>query len=138
MPRRVFVDSVYWIARAHPRDHWHSVATDVTRQLTDVQFVTTDGVFSEVLARTTQFGHDARNQGLRLYDNANADPSVTIVHIDAMLFARGIDLYRSNSESRLSLQDCIAIVVMRDLAITDILTGGSEFAAHGFNVLMQR
>ena len=49
-----------------------------------------------------------------------------------------IDAYANEFRyTRLSLQDCLSILVMRERGITEALTADREFTLAGFSVLMQ-
>ncbi len=134
----VFVDTVYWIGLANPQDLWHESAKRAKSHLEDRTLVTTDGVLSEFLAGTAKFGPEIRNDASRLVRSMMDDPSILVVRQTRELFGRGLDLYSQYEASKLSLQDCISIVVMRERGILDVLTGDAEFRGLGFHVLMQR
>lgn len=48
--RRIFADTVYWVALAHRKDQWHPRAVQVSQQLGSVTLVATD----EFLAHFTK------------------------------------------------------------------------------------
>jgi predicted nucleic acid-binding protein len=54
--KRVFADSLYWIALSHQRDQWHAVAVRVSQAIRGTEIVTTDEVLSEFL---TALRHNA-------------------------------------------------------------------------------
>jgi hypothetical protein len=47
--RRVFADSLYWIAVSHPMDQWHAAAMKAGQQIRGAEIVTTQEVLSEFL-----------------------------------------------------------------------------------------
>jgi hypothetical protein len=47
--RRVFADTLYWVAMIHRKDQWHQAAVSVSRTLTGCHLVTTDEVLTEDL-----------------------------------------------------------------------------------------
>jgi len=55
--RRVFADSLYWIALSHQRDQWHAAALMASRALQSVEIVTTQEMLSDFL---TAFHHTPR------------------------------------------------------------------------------
>ena len=68
-----------------------------------------------------------------------ADPRYTIVPHDRRLSEAALDLYTGEfGNSTFSLQDCVAIVIMREYGITSILTADQEFARAGFTPLLRR
>jgi predicted nucleic acid-binding protein len=50
--RRIFVDTLYWIAITNPKDQWHQAAEKASRTLVGCHLVTTAEVLTEVLPRT--------------------------------------------------------------------------------------
>ena len=46
--KRVFADTIYWIALINPRDQWHDKAVEAGKSLGKVTLVTTDNVLEEV------------------------------------------------------------------------------------------
>ena len=50
-----------------------------------------------------------------------------------------LDAYGNEfANSSLSLQDCVAILIMREYGITSILTADQEFTRAGFTPLLRR
>jgi predicted nucleic acid-binding protein len=47
--RRVFADSLYWIALSHAGDQWHAAAMKASYALQRAEIVTTQEVLGEVL-----------------------------------------------------------------------------------------
>ena len=47
--RRLFADTVYWIALANRKDQWHAKVVQTMRSLGQVSLVTTDEVLDEFL-----------------------------------------------------------------------------------------
>ena len=52
--RRVFADSLYWIALSHQMDQWHATAMKVSHALQTAEIVTTQEMLGEFL---TAFRH---------------------------------------------------------------------------------
>jgi len=48
--RRVFADTLYWVAITHRKDQWHQAAVAISRTLAGCHLVPTDEVPAEVLA----------------------------------------------------------------------------------------
>ena len=58
--RKVFVDTVYWVAIVNPRDSLHQVAAKERRRLgEDILMVTTDEVLIEFLTAFSKDSHSA-------------------------------------------------------------------------------
>ena len=67
------------------------------------------------------------------------NPSYTIVPHSPDLVRASLDLYAGEfAHSTFSLQDCIAIQIMREYEIEAILTADQEFSRAGFTPLLRR
>jgi predicted nucleic acid-binding protein len=58
--RRIFADTLYWVALAHRKDQWHARAVQVSRQIGAALLVTTDEVLTEFLNHFSAFGDQTR------------------------------------------------------------------------------
>ena len=136
----LFVDSVYLIARSSPTDNWRAAAQSAAEEITPQhRLVTSEGVLLETLAHFSRKSAAARIDVGRRAAALRADPRSTIVPHDRRLSEAAIDLYTGEfADSRFSLQDCVAIVIMREYGITSILTADQEFARAGFTPLLRR
>ena len=132
----VFVDTVYWIALVSPNDTWHRAAMRAKERLGDERLVTTDGVLSEFLAGTAKAGKEGRREASAMVRDLMDDPDIEVIRQTRELYFRGLDVYQQYESSKLSLQDCISIVVMRERQIMSILTGDAEFRGFNFRQLM--
>ena len=64
---------------------------------------------------------------------------MTVVEHDLRLVDEALTLYDGEfRHTSLSLQDCIAIQIMRDFSIAEILTADQEFALAGMTPLLRR
>ena len=59
------------------------------------------------------------------------NPKVTIVPPSQQLFEQGIELYSRRTDKAWSLTDCISFVVMREMGLSDVLTGRPPFRTGG-------
>ena len=139
-PEVLFVDSVYLIGLFSPTDNWRAATLAAADEMSPQQpMVTSEGVILETLA---YFARDPGSQRVRLgrwIASLRADPRYTIVPHDRRLSEAAIDLYTGEfANSTFSLQDCVAIVIMREYGITSILTADQEFARAGFTPLLRR
>jgi predicted nucleic acid-binding protein len=132
--RRVFADSLYWIALSHPKDQWHSAAIQASQAIAGAEIVTTDEVVSEFL---TSFRHNPalRHIAVLQVQSLFARPSITVVPQTRQGFDLGFALYQARPDKKYSLIDCISMEVMRQEGITEILTHDRDFAREGFTVL---
>ena len=72
--RRVFVDTLYWIAVTNAKDQWHQAAMQVSRQIEGCRLITTDDVLTEVLAAYCESGSHFRRRAVVLVRGLHSDP----------------------------------------------------------------
>lgn len=131
--RRVFADSLYFIALLVKDDQWTEAALQAGIALGNaVEIVTTYEVLIEVLAGVSRSGPQTRLQAVGMVRDIMSDPNITLVPQSVGLFARGLELYASRPDKRYSLTDCISMTVMREENITDALTHDRDFESEGF------
>ena len=136
----LFVDSVYLIALFSPNDNWRRPAVAASRQLDNQQtFYTSDGVLLETLAHFSRERRSFRQRLVNRIRGMRADPRYRVISHQPALMEAALDLYAGEfANSTFSLQDCVAIVIMREYGITSILTADQEFARAGFTPLLRR
>jgi len=133
--RRVFADSLYWIALSHPRDQHHAAALRLSLTLQQAEIVTTDEVLSEFL---TALRHNRQLRSLAAIqaDSVLADPSILVLPQSRQTFLAGLTLYKARPDKEYSLTDCISMETMRAEGISEILTHDSHFTQEGFTILL--
>ncbi|GAC1450093.1 MAG: PIN domain-containing protein [Isosphaeraceae bacterium] len=134
--RRVFVDTLYWIAITSRKDQWHRAAEKASRSLGGCHLVTTDEVLIEVLNAFCEAGPSLRQEGIALIRDLFADPTVTVHPQSRQTITSGLALYEARPDKEYSLTDCISMVTMREEGITDVLTHDAHFAQEGFTSLL--
>lgn len=136
----LFVDSVYLIARLSPSDNWRAAALAAAEEIPPQQpMVTSEGTLLETLAHFAREAGTFRVAAGQRMAALRDEPRYTIVPHDARLSEAALDLYtREFADSTFSLQDCAAIVIMREYGIMSILTADQEFARAGFTPLLRR
>lgn len=135
----VFVDSAHLIALCVPDDQWREAATRASRNVDRRLKVASVGVFQEVLAHVSRGRAEVRSEAAQLVRATRADARMTVVEHDLRLVDEALTLYDGEfRHTSLSLQDCIAIQIMRDFGITEILTADQEFALAGVTPLLRR
>ena len=136
----LFLDSAYPIALHSPRDNWRDAAQAATAEIPlRQQFVTSEGVILETLAHFSRAPAFARVEIGQWVASMRADERYTIVPHDRRLSEAALDLYTGEfANSTFSLQDCVAIQIMREYGIASILTADQEFARAGFTPLLRR
>lgn len=99
--------------------------------------VTTEGVLSEFLAGVARYGPEIRTLAAYTIDQLRQDPNIEVVEQATILVSAGLEAYRGEFlHTRLSLEDCIAILVMRERGIPEALTADREFLRAGITPLM--
>lgn len=135
--KQVFADTFYWVALAHPKDHWHERAKTLSKSLGSVQIVTTGEVLVEFL--TQLGGHDVslRAKAVALTRSVRADPHITVIPQTRTTFDAGLALYEARLDKTYSLTDCISMQTMRDAGINEVLTYDEHFVQEGFRALFR-
>ena len=136
----LFLDSVYLIGLFSPNDNWRGPSIAASAQLDSEQILyTSDGVLLEMLAHFSRAPRSLRQQLVDYIREIRADPGYQVIPHRPALMEAALDLYAGEfADSRFSLQDCVAIVIMREYGITSILTADQEFARAGFTPLLRR
>jgi uncharacterized protein len=134
--KRIFADSLYWVAITHRKDQWHQAALTVSRTLVGCHLVTTDEVLTEFLAAFCEAGPILRKRAAALIRKLHQKPPVTIHPQSRNTFLTGLILYESRSDKGYSLTDCVSMETMRQEGITDILTHDGHFMQEGFTILL--
>ena len=130
----VFADTYYYIALLSEDDAAHEQAVRLSRTLRD-PIVTTAWVLTEVADALA--GTRKRGLLLSLVQSQRADAHVSLIEAERGLFDRGIELYSQRPDKAWSLTDCISFVVMKDLNLSDALTGDHHFEQAGFRILFK-
>ncbi len=128
---RAFADTVYWVARINPRDHWHAGF----KAAGPMPLVTTDEILDEVLAHFSAYGPAMRLRAGRIIRQILNHPDVEVVPQSRQSFLDGLALYESRLDKDYSLTDCIAMLTMRQRGLTDVLTRDAHFAQEGFTLV---
>ncbi len=134
--RRIFVDTLFWIAITNPKDQWHQAAVTASASLEGCQLVTTEEVLTEVLNGFSAAGRVLRQEAADLVRELHADSHVMIHPQSHQTFLSGLALYQARPDKGYSLTDCISMEVMRQEGITEILTHDNHFTQEGFTILL--
>ena len=135
--RKVFVDTVYWIAIANPKDQWRHAAETARQQLGNVRLVTTEEVLTEFLTALSKTV-PLRQIAARVVRRILGNPNVRVIPQSRDSFQKGLRRYEERPDKGYSLQDCISMNAMNSESITEILTNDRHFEQDGFTVLMKR
>jgi predicted nucleic acid-binding protein len=131
--KRWFADSFFFLALLSERDRAHQRAVQIADHL-DSGLVTTEWVLAEVADALSS--PPVRSKCLALFEFLKSHPLVTIVQASHDHFERGLELYASRSDKDWPLTDCVSFVAMRELGLTEVLTGDRHFEQAGFQILL--
>jgi uncharacterized protein len=134
--KRVFADTLYWLAIFVPDDAWADAAR--AADCSDALLVTTEEVLSEFLTAVSAHGDHARRLACRLVREILNDPGIEVVAQSHESFLAGLALYERRPDKKYSLTDCISMNVMRQKQIQEILTHDRHFVQEGFIRLLDR
>src|SRR5262245_27146474 len=112
--RRVFADTLYWIAMIHRKDQWHQAAQAASLQLAGCHLVTTDAVLIEVRNAFSEAGRFLRGEVITLIRDLHADPAITVHPQSRQTLLAGLALYEARPDKGYSLTDCISMATMRE------------------------
>lgn len=129
-----FIDTSHLLAFVNMSDEYYEQANFAAAAL-EGKLLTTEAVL-------TEFGnslHEARWKQLvvKTIIALRNDLDTEILSVDASLFNRAFELYRSRLDKDWSLTDCISFVVMQERGLTEALTIDHHFEQAGFRALLQ-
>jgi predicted nucleic acid-binding protein len=136
--RKVFGDTLYWVASITPGDPWHAATMRAVASLGQFHLVTTEEVLDEFLTAYSGRGPFLRGQAAKAVRAAMGNPHVTVLPQSHQSFLAGLALYESRADKAYSLTDCISMATMRAEGLTDILTNDHHFTQESFNVLIRK
>jgi predicted nucleic acid-binding protein len=133
--RRVFADSLYWIAVSYVRDQWHERAIEANQMLKGAEIVTTEEVLTEFLA-AFRYNPALWLAATSAVERNGANLGIVVRPQSHKSFLEGVAFYKARPDKQYSLTDCISMETMRQEGITEVLTHDSHFAQEGFVVLL--
>jgi predicted nucleic acid-binding protein len=101
-----------------------------------VRLVTTDEVLVEFLTALAAAGEHARERAGGMVRAVLSHPDVEVIPQSRESFLRGLALYESRRDKDYSMTDCVSMDLMRERAISAVLTNDRHFAQEGFAILM--
>ncbi len=132
--RTVFLDASFWIALRDPREPWHRIARDCTRDLLARRYLFVFTPF--VLAET--HAHFCRSPRLRtqILDDAEHNPIMVNELPSPPDLVATTELLRQHGDKSYSFCDAFSFVTMRRLRIGQALAFDEHFRQLGeFEVL---
>lgn len=134
--RKVFADTLYWVAIVKPTDQWAGSANKARALLGNVRLLTTDEVLTEFLAALSKGGEHLRRQAVKMVRAILANPNVRVLAQSRDSFLQGVELYEQRPDKEYSLTDCISMKAMWSESVSEVLTNDRHFAQEGFYVLI--
>jgi predicted nucleic acid-binding protein len=133
----IFADTFYWIALLNPRDNWHHTALNYARKYESDRLITTDGIIDETLNYFATRGIVMRKKALALCLKISQEPTIQVIPYTTQLRQAGFYLFNPRPDKCYSLTDCISMIVMKQMKITEVLTHDRHFTQEGFKILFQ-
>lgn len=134
--RKVFADTVYWIATVKPNDSHASAAKDARQAVGSCIIVTTDEVLGEFVTAFSKGGSALRSRAVQTVRSILASPNVQVIAQSRESFLHALDRFSQRPDKQYSLTDCRSMIVMDAEGIKDVLTHDHHFRQEGFNVLI--
>lgn len=134
--KRLFADTLSWLALFVPGDQWADAADQADRL--NASLVTTEEVLSEFLTAVCARGDHARRLACQSVRLILDDPTIEVVVQSHESFLAGLALYERRPDKEYSLTDCISMNVMRQKRIQEVLTHDRHFSQEGFVRLLDR
>lgn len=135
--KRLFADTVYWIALTNSFDQYHTRAVEISETLSPCRLVTTDLVLIEFLNALADSGVHIRSAAVQMVETIMNNPQVTVVPISRRTFSRSLALYRARSDKGYSLTDCSSMLLMRERRLSEALTTDRHFEQESFVALLR-
>jgi uncharacterized protein len=135
--KRLFADTVYWIALTNSFDQYHAKAIKVSEALGPCRLITTDLVLTEFLNALADKGLHIRNAAVQMVETILNNPQVTVVPMSRQTFMRSLALYKTRLDKGYSLTDCSSMLLMRDRRLSEALTTDRHFEQEGFIALLR-
>jgi predicted nucleic acid-binding protein len=135
--KKVFVDTLYWLAIVRPRDPWQTSAKNAKSSIGNSFMVSTDEVLTEFLNALSAGGEHMRKQAVLMVKKILDNPNVKVIPQSRDSFLKGIELYEQCADKGYSLTDCISMNVIAKESINEVLTNDKHFEQEGYVVLIK-
>ncbi len=133
--KAIFADTFYWIALINSRDTWHLQAIKVSQEISNSPLIISDGIIDELFAYSSKRGDLMRLKVSEIYKSFLKDPNIQIISYTTEIRQKGIDLYEQRPDKGYSLVDCISMMIMKEMGVSEVLTNDKHFAQEGFTIL---
>jgi len=136
--RKVFADTLYWVAIVKPNDPYARAAREARQAIGPCLIVTTDEVLYEFVTAFAQGGSMLRDKAVRIVRELLDSASVKVLAQSRDSLLRALDRFSKRPDKEYSLTDCSSMNAMDAEGITDVLTHDHHFQQEGYNVLIRR
>jgi uncharacterized protein len=135
--RKVFADTLYWIATVRPNDP-HAIAAREARQAVGpCLIVTTDDVLYEFVTAFSKSGPWLRAKAVRIVEEMFRSANVKVLAQSRESFSHAMHRFANRPDKQYSLTDCSSMNAMEAEGIRDVLTNDRHFQQEGFRVLIR-
>lgn len=132
----IFVDTSFWVAFRNRRDDRHARASQLLERHGGQPLLTTNHVRGETWTfLNRKIGHASATGFL---DDLVSSPRVRVEFVTPDLEDDALRWLRRHDERAYSFVDATSFLLMRSLALAEVLTFDHDFAAAGFRVLAEK
>ena len=135
--KRLFADTVYWIALTNSFDQYHTRAVEISEAVSPCRLFTTDLVLIEFLNALADKGRHIRAAAVQMVEAIMNNPQVTVAPMNRRAFTRSLALYKARPDKGYSLTDCSSMLLMRERRVSKALTTDRHFEQEGFVALLR-
>ena len=135
--KRLFADTVYWIALTNSFDQYHAKAVEVSSALGNCRLFTTEAVRTEFLNALADKGPLVRAAAVEMVEAIMSNSQVTVIPQTRRTFSRSLAFYKARPDKGYSLTDCGSMLLMRERRLTEALTTDRHFEQEGFVALLR-
>ena len=135
--KRLFADTVYWIALTNSFDQYHAKAVEVSSALGNCRLFTTEAVLTEFLNALADKGPLVRAAAVEMVEAIMSNSQVTVIPQTLRTFSRSLAFYKARPDKGYSLTDCGSMLLMRERRLTEALTTDRHFEQEGFVALLR-
>jgi predicted nucleic acid-binding protein len=122
------------VALVNEKDQHHARASELAGLFDGYPLITTDAVLLEI---SNALARKFKTQAVEVIEDFLTSDEVEVVNLDAALFQRAFELYRTYQDKSWGMTDCVSFVVLRERGVVDVLTNDKDFKQAGFNPLMR-
>ena len=135
--KRLFADTVYWIALTNSFDQYHAKAIEVSSALGNCRLFMVEAVLTEFLNALADKGPLVRAAAVEMVEAIMSNSQVTVIPQSRRTFNRSLAFYKARPDKGYSLTDCGSMLLMRERRLSEALTTDRYFEQEGFVALLR-